>query len=139
MAESIVELLTRQNKALRERVSELEETIIQLREANGGPVSYLPTWLPHLTPMQERLMIALRDTRQRITSRDVLFDAICGRRESEPPDPKIIDVQICKLRRIFADTPVKITTHWGRGYSISDEAKDLLAGVSAPLTVGVAS
>lgn len=44
------------------------------------------------------------------------------------PEPKIVDVRICQLRKRLAKTgfPGAIRTHWGFGYSLSSEAAAFL-------------
>lgn len=137
MNETIVEILTRQNKQLREKVAELEETIRQMHELQRG-AGDLPTWLPHLTRTQESFLRALRDSRQEVASRDYLMQAIYeAKYENVTPDVKIIDVMICKLRRKLRGTGVEILTNWGRGYHLTAETKALLNGVRSPLTFPV--
>jgi two-component system cell cycle response regulator CtrA len=44
------------------------------------------------------------------------------------PDVKIVDVFICKIRRKLTEAGAgsKVTTAWGRGYLIRDEAEPVL-------------
>lgn len=140
MSEPIVEILQRQNKQLRERVAELDEEIRQLRESHFAPVAPLPSWLPRLTRTEERVLVALRDSRADFCSKDWLMQAIYESTEydKEPPDIKIIDVWMHKLRTRLSGTPIEIITGWGRGYALTDKSKELLR-VSAPLTIAAAS
>lgn len=67
-------------------------------------------------------------------SRLALYDMVFGlRSENEQPEPKIIDVFVCKVRKkLKRHAPdVAIQTNWGAGYFMSPEhARKLLAHVS---------
>lgn len=52
-----------------------------------------------------------------VVTREQIYNGLYGlRTECEMPEPKIIDVFICHLRKALADTRVRIETVWGRGY-----------------------
>jgi len=42
---------------------------------------------------------------------------------SDRPEPKIIDVMICRIRKNFKKYGIEIETVWGQGYSLSHEMK----------------
>lgn len=70
-----------------------------------------------LTESQRRLVGALLARRGWILSRSALLVAMCfDRREADWPEPKTVDVQICKLRRKLDG--ITIRTVQGCGYVI---------------------
>ncbi|MBZ9939167.1 winged helix-turn-helix domain-containing protein [Mesorhizobium sp. BR1-1-16] len=63
---------------------------------------------------------ALRQSYPRVLSKEAMFDKVYGARpECDWPEPKIIDVMICKMRPKLAPLGLIISTHWGVGYSIT--------------------
>jgi DNA-binding response OmpR family regulator len=52
-----------------------------------------------------------------VVSRDRMMTRIYGHRPEEP-DPKIVDVFICKARKKFKDMGFDIVNRWGRGYRL---------------------
>ena len=77
--------------------------------ANGRPF--------HVTAMEYRVLELLSQRKERVVSRDMLLNHLYGGREE--PDPKILDVFVCKLRkRLSRATGGEryIQTLWGRGY-----------------------
>jgi DNA-binding response OmpR family regulator len=117
MSEAMVELLQRQNRQLRERVEELEEEKRQ-RVALLVPEIDWPSWMPHLTPLEDRVLSVLASGR--MLSRYKLLNVLYGDRPA-PPDDKIIDVVIHHLRRKLVDTPLRIETKWGFGWKLAAE------------------
>ncbi len=108
-------MLLEQNKRLRARVDELEETVRQFAEERKE-VTTLPPGLPHLTKLEERAFMALW-SRRGIVDKITIYADMYG--DNSEVDMKIVDVMICHLRRKFtAPTHPKILTHWSRGYSI---------------------
>jgi two-component system cell cycle response regulator CtrA len=71
----------------------------------------------HVTAMEYRVLELLSQRKERVVSRDMLLNHLYGGREE--PDPKILDVFVCKLRkRLSRATGGErcIQTIWGRGY-----------------------
>lgn len=70
-----------------------------------------------LTPHEARLLVELSDGRahkkENLVARMYANDA-------DGPEPKIIDVYICKIRRKLAGTPIHVKTIWGGGLLIED-------------------
>jgi DNA-binding response OmpR family regulator len=58
-------------------------------------------------------------------SKSAIYDATYAMSD-EPPDPKVIDVYICKLRAVLKEHghPGLIGTTWGSGYFITDEPSE---------------
>lgn len=115
------ELLQRQNKQLREENDELRETVRQLRARLDPDRSELPRWLPHLTRLEQRFLIALGTGR--LMSKERLHDQIYGDDPDGGPELKIVDVFICKLRKKLTPYGVAIETIWGRGYRMTAQTK----------------
>lgn len=82
----------------------------------------------NLTRLQASLFLAL--VRRKLCPRDMLHELIESRRpvNSEPTDPKIIDVAICNLRKRLGDTYV-IATVRGCGFVMPDEYRRKAAAV----------
>jgi hypothetical protein len=54
------------------------------------------------------------------TTRDSFMALLYGHLPDDPPDPKVIDVFICKLRRLLDHTPFAITTAFAVGFQLVD-------------------
>lgn len=111
-----IDVLQEHNRRLRDRVSELEETVraLEARIATSE-TEPLPDGVPSLTVLEERVLRSLL-ARKGVVERDTIFFETHG--ESSDVDIKIIDVIVCKLRRKLVGTEIKIATSWGRGYFI---------------------
>jgi hypothetical protein len=106
-------------QTLRDRVEELERAVgvdqgltTRLRIAFGIE--------PALAPILGMLF------KRNFVTHDSLYTVLyAGRLECDWPQPKIMDVQICKLRRKLKRFGIVIKTQWGEGWSMSvaDKAK----------------
>jgi len=116
--------LARDNRHLRDRIEELEETVRQLRTASQEQAP-LPEWLPYLTKKEEgvlRLFIA-RDT--------VTMDAmIVLLGDVTSYDSNLLRVYVYNLRRKLGPFGVTFETYRSRGYRMSAESKALLSQVA---------
>jgi len=112
---------------LRDRVEQLEEAL--------GINLELPNELG-LTPLETKIlgMLVKRD----IINRDVMFAGLYSDRlENHQPDPKTIDVHICKLRKKLKSIGVRVYSRYGVGYYLDKEAKEKLRpNYSSPLNQG---
>ncbi len=56
----------------------------------------------------------------KVCSKEQLLDALYGNRADDPPDAKIIDVFVCKMRKklIHFGSPYGVETVWGAGYKL---------------------
>ena len=73
------------------------------------------------------LLAVLWSAGGRIVSRDRLYDALHGlRAEGEQPEPQIIGVYVCKLRKWLSPVGFRIECCHGRGLALvwPDEALD---------------
>lgn len=119
-------------KTLRNRVQDMKaadavEFLLGVFEelALAAPLDDHPVdaWGRFTTPLR-RLLIILYDYQGRIVSKENLYAAVYFDRADadDIPHPKIIDVYICKLRKMLPDH-VKVATVWGQGYRlVVDEA-----------------
>jgi hypothetical protein len=73
-----------------------------------------------LTKLEWQLLEILWRRRDRTVSVDSLMTLLYGHRVDNPPDDKIIDVFICKVRRKVDPTPYAIRTAWKEGYQLID-------------------
>ncbi len=81
-----------------------------------------------LTKHESEVFHALWEAQPRILSTANLIEKLYWRGSiDEEPEPKIIDVYICKIRRKMAGMPIKIQTAWGRGYFIATQPKEKAA------------
>jgi DNA-binding response OmpR family regulator len=88
-----------------------EITLVEERNTilyRGRPIKMIP-------PAFEVFKFLLQ-RKNRVVSKDVLYDLLFWRRaEAEEPEPKIVDVYICKLRRALEPHGLEIETIWGVG------------------------
>jgi len=119
-----IEALEAENERLRNRVEQLEA-------AEGLSFIAPPEWA--LTGREMRLfgVLMARD----LATKNAIMTALYGDRIDEPPEIKIVDVFICKLRAKLKRFEVAIETVWGLGYRLSAESK---AAVRARLAEGAA-
>jgi two-component system cell cycle response regulator CtrA len=68
-----------------------------------------------LTRMEARLMRALAEKPDRLVTKGALMDAMYFDRAQEP-EPKIVDVLVCRIRRKLKGSAWAIETVWGQGY-----------------------
>lgn len=103
---------------LRERLRQLEEALGQRLKFNGAI---------HFTPREEQVLGVL--IARPVAFKEAIYTTVFGM-ELNPPDPKILDVFICKIRRKFREharsigaSPIDIESMWGRGYRLDDANK----------------
>lgn len=61
-------------------------------------------------------------------SKSRIFEALYAMRSSlDLPEPKIVDVMVCKLRKKLDALGVEIETIWGWGYRLSPASREALA------------
>jgi len=98
--------------ALEARVEELE---FYISEIQGETIR--PPWGLHLTKMEMALANALAVASPRIMSKGGLLTVLYP--TSEQPAEKIIDVWVCRVRKVIGAVGLGIITHNGKGYSLS--------------------
>ena len=100
---------------LRSLVEERDEEIRQLRLALVPQVYFPRAW--RLTSTESRLLAFLLARSPQPRTKEQIVDAIYAGSD-EAPDPKIVDVFVCKLRDKIKPFGLEILTHRGSGYSL---------------------
>lgn len=100
-----------ENETLREQVRQLKQQLVE--GGKNAPLSW------GLTDRERRLYahMASRELVTRESCMAVMYGHMIA-----PPDPKIIDVWLCKLRKKLAPHGVHIETHWGIGWSLPQKS-----------------
>lgn len=119
---SSIEELQSENRALRGRIADLEARL------RGDPLSW-PASLA-MTYTEHRIAWALYRVRENVCSKVAIYADLYDERD-ESPDPKIIDVIVCRLRKKFLRYGVQIKTVWGRGYKFTPESLPILDAMLA--------
>lgn len=106
------EVLDRENDELRERirVSQGDDPGIALKMFFG------------LT-MSENVILSELMRRESVSKQRASNALYAHRVDDNIPEPKIVDVFVCRLRRKLKRHGVEITTAWGAGYYLTPEAK----------------
>lgn len=73
-----------------------------------------------LTLKERRLLDCLASRPGMVFSKDALMNALYFDCPRDSPEPKIIDIFVCKLRGKLHETDFRIRTHWGVGFSLVD-------------------
>lgn len=98
---------------LRERIRQLENALV--------PPSIIVPIEYRLTGSEARMFahLASRD----FATKDGLMLAMYSDRPDEAPEPKIVDVFICRMRKKIARFGVEIETIWGKGFALKDRER----------------
>jgi two-component system cell cycle response regulator CtrA len=119
--------------SLRERLDTAVEENRQLRELLE-PETQLPPGLG-LTATEARIVALLLRRAPHVVSKERIH-AVLYFGEEDSPDPKIIDVLVCKIRSKLSARGVEIETVWGQGFRLGREAvgrlRALVADLAAP-------
>jgi hypothetical protein len=113
-----------EQEALRTRVIELEA----LLGVGNDDVSRLLTVLD-ATPQQCEIIGFMM--KRAVATRDALLTVLFGNRpECDHPEPKLIDVQMVKVKRSLEKVGIKVQTEWGYGgWSLTRADKAKLKGM----------
>lgn len=109
-----VSSLEHQVETLKEKVAALEAELTEGRKAS------LPACL-RLTAKECALLKMLYERAQ--VTRMTLWNELYSHLPNGGPEPKIIDVFICKMRRKLKPHGIGIETIWGQGYRMTPENK----------------
>jgi two-component system cell cycle response regulator CtrA len=105
---------------LRELVSEQRDLIREMRAATTSEVADFVA-VAGLTVSEATVVATLvkhgKATKQRLFS--ALFDGRAN--PNDAPEPKIIDVFVCKIRKKLRPAGIEIGTVWGWGYNLTPE------------------
>lgn len=101
--------LQHENDLLREQLANAHDALFALSD----------TWPPlGLSPQCESIARTLYKNYPRVVHREAMFVAMyAGRPDCDWADQKIMDVQICRIRKILPKGGVE--TIWGRGWRLS--------------------
>jgi DNA-binding response OmpR family regulator len=111
-------------------MSELQRALDRIEELEGllGLRINLPNELG-LTPLELKYLGLIM--RKEIVSQGMIHNAVYGGLpECDQPDPKTIEVHICKIRKKLAAKDLSIRTRYGVGYYMEDETKAALKKLS---------
>ena len=77
------------------------------------PLVFPARW--KLTPLQQKVLAALLGTAPHPRSMGQIVDLIYAHDADDPPDEKIVDVCLCRMRKALAADDIVIGTRWGVG------------------------
>jgi len=118
LASQLIEHLQEENDILREQVRQLQDQIAST--TTPMPIEFC------LTPAEDKVLRYLLG-REGVCHRERIFD-FCNsdRLNADLPDIKIIDVYICKIRKKIEPFGVQIVTHFGFGFSLPHQSKEII-------------
>lgn len=102
-----------------DRCAELEERLVQVTEAFNPPVKF--DRLLRLTDTEGEMLALL--LRRPHWTKAALYTVMYGMR-LDPPEEKIIDVYICKIRAKVKRHGIKIDTVWGDGWRVDRDNRE---------------
>lgn len=105
-----MEALRRENEVLREKVALLESS---MRVKDTLPKEWM------LSPMEDRLVRTLMALRP--APRDAIMVSLYGTDCDDPPQDKIIDVMVSRVRRKLRPFGYEIRNVYGVGYELKRE------------------
>lgn len=120
MTDSIIDILKRENEELREQNAYLKRCM------GGFDTSFV---MFGFTGSEYRVFAALME-REALSKDQILAISYADRLDADLPEPKIVDVFVCKIRKKLRPFDVEIRTIWGRGYSITAEMKAAVRALS---------
>jgi two-component system cell cycle response regulator CtrA len=115
-------------EALEAELARLRDRIEELEDALG--INIEPWFGLGLNHQESRLFAALMK-RDAVTKEQGMA-AICGADPDDRPDPKIIDVLVCRLRRKLRPYGIKIGTIWGQGHRMDPHSKENARALVCP-------
>lgn len=118
-----LQILEAQNKQLRAKIDELQETVRQLNERSAMEADPLPDGLPTLTNLEDKLLRLLL-ARPGLRTHAFILEALYQGADERLPN--IIKVMVSRLRRKVGHV-INIKTVWGRGY-VATLVNDTLTG-----------
>lgn len=101
---------------------ETEERLRQVEEALADA-----SWVPSewgLTKSEVAVLNVL--VLRRVATKEAIHTILYGDESDGGPDPKIIDVFVCKMRPKLEPARIKIETVWGDGYELTAESRAII-------------
>lgn len=116
------DVLEQENQRLRDELEHFQQLLVLTPSVGSVPALF------GLTPSEHYVLGALF---RRVTlTRDAIHGLLYGGRNSdETPDPRIIDVFICKLRRKVKPLGIEIKTNRCEGFTLPPESRKRIAQV----------
>ncbi len=101
--------LVEENAILKERIAMLERRVLVDR-----------TFQPPLEWSLTRSEVTMFQTlvTLELATKDAMLTALYSDRAGDEPEPRIVDVYLCKMRKKLRTFGVEIRTLWGRGYCL---------------------
>ena len=109
-------------RQMRATIEEQAELIIQLKRELYGRNWVAPQEF-RLTPQEDRFLAYLV-AHPGVREHETLFEAITG--GSATQERQLVNVVACKVRTKLARFGIGMTTHWRRGYSLSEHDRQRL-------------
>lgn len=111
-------------RSLKIKLSESEEKVQQLKK-----LLLPPDWEPplelRLTKQESIVLGCLFKGDGGSVSKDHIL-CVLYNLSDDPPDDKIVDVWVCKMRAKVKPYGITVTTVWGRGYALDKDGLDIL-------------
>lgn len=106
--------------AQRRRIGDLELQVEMMAGEQADRIARVPVeW--GLTGREARLLLFLAARGE--ATKGQIMTALYADRTDDPPEIKIVDVFVCKLRRKLKPFGIAILTLWGRGYALEPAAR----------------
>ncbi|MBW6506175.1 MAG: helix-turn-helix domain-containing protein [Rhodobacteraceae bacterium] len=106
--------------AVEDQVEKLAETLEYVTGKDVGErAEVMHRW--HLTPGQAQLFLILKRANGAVLSAETIHNRLYHNRIDDPPQIKIINVFICKIRQRLAGSPFRIITIRDTGYRLVEE------------------
>lgn len=99
-------------------VPELPISFLPERGMVVGPLGFVT-----LPTTEAMLLQRLIEIFPRMLTKQAAMDWLYSLRPNDEPEPKIIDVFICKIRKKVEPLGLRIETFWGKGYGIAPATK----------------
>ena len=118
--EARAKLLEAENETLREESRGLRKALLGAAE----PPPYFD-----LTPSEAQMFGILLNNRTART--ETFMAALFSTDADDPPEEKILDVWICKMRKKLKPYGIEIKTHWGECWEMPEASKEIARGLMA--------
>lgn len=109
----------------RDKIEESEAWTDLKRRLDHAPVSTFDQAL-RLTRSEKALLTIISDRAGKVVSKETLSMLLYADRVDNPPDEKIIDVWVCKIKPKIQPRGCDIETVWGEGVVFRGDVSDLL-------------
>lgn len=106
---------------------ELRERVLQLEHALTGGYDRLP--VGGLTPTEAAVLASIAASDEGAPKARIYEAIYALRMDREAPEPKIVDVFICKIRKKLVVYGISIETVWGWGYRMPKRDREALAAL----------